>query len=99
MLNSLLTKQNEKIPACVRLILMVNPENSSNLPTTLPESFLRIVLSTPYRSTIAITSLARFIAKCDDKDVPEGDFGSDVQGKKPILFDIGKDFYEVKLRE
>jgi len=96
MLNSL-TKQSEKIPDCVRLILIVNPEFSSNLPTTLPESFLRIDLSTPYRSTIAITSLARFIAKCIGKDVPEGDFGSDVEGKKPIVFDTGKD--EVKLRE
>merc|ERR1719510_2060093 len=88
---------DKKIPDCVRLILIVNPAVSSELPTTLPESFLRIDLSTPYRSTIAITSLASFIARCIGKDVPEGDFGSDVQGKKPIVFDVGKD--EVKLRE
>merc|ERR1719510_936321 len=88
---------DKKIPDCVRLILIVNPVVSSRLPTTLPESFLRIDLSTPYRSTIAIASLARFIAKCVGKNVPEGDFGSDVEGKKPIVFDIGKD--EVKLRE
>ena len=42
-------------------------------------------------------TLARFIAKCEGKDIPEGDFGSDVEGKKPIVFDVGKD--EVKLRE
>merc|ERR1719510_722811 len=88
---------DKKIPDCVRLILIVNPVVSSRLPTTLPESFLRIDLSTPYRSTIAITSLASFIARCIGKDVPEGDFGSDVEGKKPIVFDVGKD--EVKLRE
>merc|ERR1711936_1083514 len=49
------------------------------------------------RSTKAISSLARFIAKCEGKVVPEGEFGSDVEGKKPIVFDVGKD--EVKLRE
>merc|ERR1712130_783470 len=70
---------------------------SSKLPTTLPESFLHIDLTTPYRSTIAITTLARFLAKYQGKVVPEGDFGSDVEGKKPIVFDVGKD--EVKLRE
>merc|ERR1712037_316546 len=79
------------------LILIVNPKYSSDLRTTLPESFLRINLDTPYRSTIAITTLARFIAKCEGEVVPEGEFGSDVQGKKPIVFDVGKD--EVKLRE
>ncbi len=58
---------------------------------------LHINLATPYRSTKAITSLARFLAKCEGQVVPEGEFGSDVEGKKPIVFDVGKD--EVKLRE
>ena len=88
---------SERIPQCVKLILIVNPANSSLLRTTLPESFLHINLATPYRSTIAITTLARFIAKCEGQVVPEGEFGSDVEGKKPIVFDVGKD--EVKLRE
>merc|ERR1712037_409826 len=79
------------------LILIVNPKYSSDLRTTLPESFLHINLATCYRSTIAITTLARFIAECEGKVVPEGEFGSDVEGKKPIVFDVGKD--EVKLRE
>ena len=78
------------------LIAVVNPQWSSDLPT-LPESVLQINLTTPYRSTIAITSLARFLVKSLGVDVPEGEFGSDVEGKKPIVFDIGKD--EVKLRE
>ena len=38
-----------------------------------------------------------FIAKVKGEVVPEGEFGSDVEGKKPIVFDVGKD--EVKLRE
>ena len=88
----------ERIPQCVKLILIVNPNFSSCLPTTLPESFLLINLATPYRSTKAITSLARFLlAKCEYQVVPKGEFGSDVEGKKPIVFDVGKD--EVKLRE
>ena len=87
----------KRIPQCVKLILIVNPARSSLLRTTLPESFLHIDLATPYRSTIAITTLARFLAECKGQDVPEGEFGSDVEGKKPIVFDIGRD--EVKLRE
>merc|ERR1719305_1186252 len=96
MFNSL-ADHAERIPQCVKLILIVNPKYSSDLRTTLPESFLHIDLATPYRSTIAITTLARFLAKCEGKVVPEGEFGSDVEGKKPIVFDVGKD--EVKLRE
>ena len=46
-------------------------------------------MTTPYRSTIAITSLALFIAKCKGLVVPEGDFGSDVEGIEPIVFDVG----------
>ena len=59
-------------------------------PLTLPPSFLHVTLTTPYRSTIAITRLARFIAKCEGLVVPEGDFGSDVEGTKPIFFDVGE---------
>ena len=64
---------------------------TSGSPLTLPPSFLHVTLTTPYRSTKAITSLARFIAKCKGLVVPEGDFGSDVEGTKPIFFDVGKD--------
>ena len=59
-LNSL-ADHAERIPQCVKLILAVNPAYSSDLRTTLPESFLHINLVTPYRSTI--TTLARFIAE------------------------------------
>ena len=56
----------------------------------MPESVLRINLTTPYRSTIAITSLARFLAKSYfHLKVPEGEFGSDVEEKKPIAFNVG----------
>merc|ERR1712018_720368 len=96
LLNSL-ADHAERIPEWVKLILILNPRNSSRLPTGLPESFLHINLATPYRSTKAITSLARFLAKCEGQVFPEGEFGSDVEGKKPIVFDVGMD--EVKLRE
>merc|ERR1711994_874395 len=80
------------------MILILNPkESSEENPLTLPPSFLHVTLTTPYRSTIAITSLARFIAKCKGLVVPEGDFGSDVEGTKPIFFDVGKD--EKKMEE
>merc|ERR1719278_363055 len=80
------------------MILVLNPKAvPRNDPLTLPPSFIRVTLRTPYRSTIAITRLARFIAKCKGKVVPEGDFGSDVEGTKPIFFDVGKD--ERKMEE
>ena len=74
-----------------------NEDEDEESPLTLPPSFLHVTLTTPYRSTIAITRLARFIAKCKGLVVPEGDFGSDVEGTKPILFDVGKD--ERKMEE
>ena len=40
-------------------------------------------------TTLLITSLARFLAKCYVEDVPEGEFGTDVKEKKPIVFDVG----------
>ena len=70
--------------------MVLNPKKFDQ-PLTLPPSSLHITLTTPYRSTIAIISLARFIAKCNGLAVPEGDFGSDVEGIKPIFFDVGKD--------
>merc|ERR1712218_468596 len=79
------------------MILVVNPDAYERSPLTLPPSFLHITLTTPFRSTIAITRLARFIAKCKGLVVPEGDFGSDVEGSKPIYFDVGKD--ERKMEE
>ena len=54
-------------------------------------------MATPYRSTRAIARLARFISMCHGRIVPEGDFGSDVEGIKPVLFDVGKD--ERKMEE
>ena len=74
----------------VRMILVRTPRTSDS-PLILPASFLHVTLTTPYRSTIAITRLAHFIAKCKGRVVPEGDFGSDVEGIKPIFFDVGKD--------
>ena len=72
------------------MILILNPKESKR-KLILPPSFLHVTLSTPYRSTVAITSLARFIAKCKGLIVPEGDVGSDVQGTKPMFFDVGRD--------
>ena len=89
---SSLAEQSESFPTNVTIIGVVNPRRASNLPT-LPESVLHINLTIPYRSTIAITSLARFL---EGVDVSKGEFGSDVQGKKPIAFDVGAD--EVKLK-
>ena len=83
-------------PESVRMILVLNPDARGNY-FTLPPSFLHDTLTTPYRSTIAITSLARFIAKCYGLVLPEGEFGSDVEGTKPIFFEVGKD--ERKLKE
>ena len=82
--------EDDSIPKSVRMVMTVNPKESRS-PLTLPPSFLRVTLTTPYRSTIAITSLARFIAKRYNLHLPEGDFGSDVEGMKPIFFDICKD--------
>ena len=95
MLNSL-TEPSESFPANVTIIAVVNPVGSLDLPT-LPESVLQINLTTPYRSTIAITSLARFLAKSYGLDVPEGEFGSDVEGKKPIVYDVGEDKEKLNL--
>ena len=54
-------------------------------------SQLMFVMTTPYRSTIAITRLARFIAKSIGLVFSEGEFGSDVEGTKPIFFDVSKE--------
>ena len=96
---ALLRKLGEQsFPESVRMILILNPKVSSKGdPHTLPDSFLHVTLITPYRSTIAFTRLARFIAKCKNLAVPEGDYGSDVEGKKPIFFDVGED--ERKMKE
>ena len=93
-----LAEHSESFPANVTIIAVVNPRWSSDLPT-LPESVLQINLTTPYRSTIAITSLARFLAKSYGPDVPEGEgeFGSDVEGKKPIVFYVGADKENLKM--
>jgi len=86
-------REDQSFPESVRMILVLNPTASLNdkTPLTLPPSFLHVTLTTPYRSTIAITRLARFISKCRGLVVPEGDFGSDVEGTKPIFFDVGRD--------
>ena len=87
----------QEFPASVRLVLILNPKKFYTGPLLLPSSIHHVTLSTPYRSTVAITSLARFIAKCKGLVVPEGDFGSDVEGTKPIFFDVGND--ERKMEE
>ena len=87
---------DQVFPESVRMILVLNPVLSRSL-TTLPFHYLCVTLTTPYRSTRAITSLAQFISKCHGRIVPEGDFGSDVEGMKPILFDVGND--ERKMEE
>ena len=66
-------------------------------PLTLPPSFFHVTLTTLYRSTITITSLARFMAKCEGKVVPDGEFGSDVEGSKPLIIDVG--MVEGKMKE
>ena len=52
---------------------------------TLPDSFLPVTLTTPFRITIAITRLTRFIVRCKNIVVKEKDSGSDVEGQKPIV--------------
>ena len=81
---------DQVFPESVRMILVLNPVLSRSL-TTLPSHFLCVTLTTPYRSTKSITSLAQFISKRHGRVVPEGDFGSDVEGITPILFDVGND--------
>ena len=86
--------QDCRLPELVRMVLVVNPDASGkpdNLSDNLPPSFEHVTLTTPYRSTIAITSLARFIAKCKGLNVPAGEVGSDVEGTKPVFFDVGVD--------
>ena len=96
---------DQSFPKSVRMILVLNPiETASNAKHTkanedliLPPSFLQVMLTTPHRSTRAITTLSRFIAKCKGLDLPEGEIGSDVEGSKPIFFDVGDD--EKKMEE
>ena len=95
-MSSKLGEQN--FPESVRMILIRNPAESYEKNTlSLPPSFLHVTLTTPYRSTIAITRLARFMARREGLLIPEGDFGSDVEGTKPIFFDVGVD--EKKMKE
>ena len=82
------------------MILVLNPAEtnwSANSDTSLKmhPSILHVTLTTPYRSTRAITSFSRFLAK--HRGMPEGEIGSDVEGSKPIFFDIGDE--EEKLDE
>ena len=77
-------------PESVRIILVLNPASFGRL-FPLPPSFLQVTFMTPYRSTIAISSLAHFTVKCRSLVVPEEDLGSDVEGTKPIFFDTGND--------
>ena len=80
---------DQSFPELLRMILILNPIITRESPLNLTSSFLCVTLTTPYRSTIAVTRLARFIAKCRGLVVPEGEFGSDVEGTKPIFFDVG----------
>ena len=86
---------DQSIPSTVHMIIIMNPVTSDS-PLILPSTFHHITLTTPYRSTIAITSLARCIAKQKGLFVSDGDFGSDVQGKLPIFFDVGRDQEEME---
>ena len=52
-----------QIPENIRLVMNLNPITSLRRNLSLPPSFLHIK-NVPYRSTIAITSLARFMATC-----------------------------------
>ena len=62
--NATLSKLGEQCNLeSVRMILVLNPA-AYGRPMALPPSFLHVTLTTPYRSTIAITSLARYIAQC-----------------------------------
>ena len=81
------------VPDSIRIILALNPEASpvSLSPLVLHPSFLHVALTVPYRSTIAITSLARFIANSTNLSVPTGGIGSDVLGMKPILICVSED--------
>ena len=74
----------------------MNPKTST-VATKLPASFLCITLTVPYRSTKSITRFARFMAKFHRLQVPEGEYGSDVEGFKPILFDVGNDDDKMKI--
>ena len=86
---NLLNKLGENnLPESVRMILILNPKQSKGDPLSLPPSFLHVTLTTPYRSTIAITILSHFIAGQKGQSIPEGDFGSDVVRTKPIYFDL-----------
>ena len=91
--NATLSKLCEQCASeSVRMILVLNPAAYGRpltlpfdkRPLSLPPSFLYVTLTTPYRSTIAITSLAHFIAKCKGLVVPEGHFG--LQGCKFCFF-------------
>ena len=88
--------KKQSFPESLRIILILNPRESKGTPLSLPDSFLHVTLTTPYRSTIAITRLAQFIAKQEGLVVPKGQFGSDCEGTKPIFFDIGKPKSETK---
>ena len=81
-----------------RKVFTLPPRGRDEVKETLPlpSSLLHVTLTTPYRSTIAITSLARFIARCKRLDVSKGDIGSDVEGTKPIFFDVGRDSTKTK---
>ena len=55
--------KKQSFPESLRIILILNPRESKGSPLSLPDFFLHVTLTTPYRSTIAITRLARFITK------------------------------------
>ena len=87
---SSLAEHTDSFPASVLIIAVVNPILCPYLlDLSLTESVFQINLTTPYRSIIAITSLVRFLAKCPVEYIPEGEFGTDVEEKKPIVFDVG----------
>ena len=81
----------DHVPENIRLILVLNPKIYMNKRyIQLQPSFLQVTLTTPYRSSRAITRLAQFMAKCYGVDFPESDFGNDVEGQKPIVIVTGR---------
>ena len=79
-------KNPESVPESVTHILAMNP-----LASTRAREFPNIhhvTRTTQYRSTIAITSFARYITSCIGQckwqSVLEGNFGSDVEGTNQL---------------
>ena len=83
------------ISELVSCIFILN-QTTSRGSIILPPSFHRVTPTVPCRSTRSIIALAHFMAKCYHLKVPDGEFGSNIEGFKPIPFDVGKDDEKMK---